>query len=327
MKKIKIFSLILLVGIGIVFFANSEKNYFKFSSILTAQISDVFNKNLEKNENLKTENQEKNNIESSMPEINAESAISVLLLNNGEKKILYQKNINERLSIASLTKLFTVDVFIENFDINQLVKISKKAVDQEGILGEYKEGEVFKAKDLIFSSLLESSNDAVYALAEKAGSVDYFVGFMNLKAKRLNLNDTYFINPTGLEENNNSLFNYSTANDLSKFVIYLIKNNPLILEIISKNNYDIFSANGNFHHKAINTNKFLESPYFFENFKLIGGKTGLEEKAGECLLLIFEDENNNYLINIVLNADNRFEESLKLFNKSKEEYNKIFKLE
>jgi len=244
-------------------------------------------------------------------DINAKSAILVLLDKNGKEKIIFQKNINDKLPIASLTKLMAIAVFIENFDINQSVRISYRAVNQKEFFGNYKAGEILKAKDLILSSIIESSNDAVYALAEKSGFVDYFVALMNLKAKEIGMENTYFYNPSGIEEDDSKNINISTAEDLSKLAIYFI-NNSSLLNIISKAESDIFLYNGKFHHKAITNNQFLKNPYIFNGFRIIGGKTGTEKIAGECLLLILENQNGDHLISVILNAQDRFQEARKI---------------
>lgn len=290
---------------GINVFAGKLENFLflqeisKNPQILTAQLSSKIT------EPVRIQNQENLDIQ-------AKSAISVLITPNGERKILFKKNIQERLPIASLTKLMAADVFLENFDINQPVKISKKAIAQPEDFGGFRAGEVFTARDLIYSSLIESSNDAIYALAEIVGE-EGFAGLMNLEAKYLGLENTYFVNPAGIEPDNpDDSLNFSTVEDLIKLATHLL-DKPIILEAISTAEFDINLYNGNFHHKAITTNKLLKSPYFFgDDLEIIGGKTGWDSQAGGCLLLILKDKKNNYLINVVLGTDDRFGEMEKL---------------
>ncbi len=305
----KIFLISLIISLpfwwGINVFAGKLENFLflqeisKNPQILTAQLSSKIT------EPVRIQNQDNLDIQ-------AKSAISVLITPNGERKILFKKNIQERLPIASLAKLMAADVVLENFDLDQPVKISKEAIAQKEDFGNFKSGEVFTVKDILYSSLIESSNDATYALVEKFGK-EGFVALMNLEAKYLGLNNTYFINPTGLDPDNpDELSNYSTAEDLVNLTIHIL-NKPLIKEIISTPEFNLYLANGKFHHKIITTNKLLEPPSSLNGWKIIGGKTGWEFEAGGCLLLILKDKRtNSYLINVILGADGRFEEMIKL---------------
>lgn len=245
-------------------------------------------------------------------QLEAKSAISVLL-NKNKEKILFEKEIDKKLPIASLVKLMTAKVVLENYDISQVVKISKEAVQEEGEFGELKIGEVFRIRDLFYPLLMESSNDVAFALSEVIGE-ESFIGLMNTEAEELELNNTYFVNPTGLDpENSEDIQNYSTSEDLVKLTKDLLKNQPLIWEILSTSEFDLYSPDGVFHHKLGNTNKLLESEDF--EWKIIGGKTGWTIQAQGCLLLVVRaPRGNGYLINIVLGSNDRFGEMEKLVN-------------
>ena len=247
-------------------------------------------------------------------EINARAAISVFTNNNFEnQKILFQKNGNGILPIASLAKLMTAYVVLENYDIDQTIDISEKAVFQSEDFGNFKITESFKIKDLLYSLLMESSNDAAYALTEIIGE-DAFAVLMNLEAKNILGKDnqnTIFGNAAGLDpKKNGNQFNFSTAEDLAKITVHLLKKQPFIWEILSQQDFDLYSSDGVFHHKIISTNELLgKIP------GIIGGKTGETQQAGGCLILILKPKNNQgFLINVLLGSDDRFGEMEKLID-------------
>ena len=269
--------------------------------IFTAQL------NLEKKlENLKpVRNREIGDLE-----IGAKSAISVLINNEGNPRILFEKGGDKRLPIASLTKLMTVSVVLENYDLTEKVEISKEAVLQESEFGNLKIGEEFFVKDLLYPLLMESSNDAAYALSETIGEEE-FVDLMNIKAANLGLENTFFLNPTGLDPDNLSdLTNYSTAKDLVKLTNYLLKNQPLIWDILGTFEFDLYSSDGVLHHRLKNTNELLK-----EGANIIGGKTGWTPQAQGCLLLVYgTPQNRGKIINVILGSEDRFGEMKKLIN-------------
>lgn len=235
-------------------------------------------------------------------EISSEAAICVEVNELGQEKILCKKNNDKKLSIASLTKLMTALVVLENYDLSQNVKISQEAVAREGEQGSLKALDALSIGNLLYIMLIESSNDAAYALAEIMG-FDEFVETMNLKAKDLGLNNTFFVEPSGLDSKN-----YSTVDDLVKLTKYLLKNHSLIWEILSIEKATIFNSDGVLHHEALNTNELLgKIP------GIIGGKTGYTKIANGCFILVLESpKKGNQLIYIILGSENRFEEMKKL---------------
>ncbi len=243
--------------------------------------------------------------------LEAEAAISIFLDSSGKKKILFAKEPEKRLPIASLSKLMTAIIILENDDLSQEITISKEAVDQESELGNLKIGEKFFVKDLLYLLLMESSNDAAYALAEVQG-IEEFVKLMNLKAAELQLNNTHFANPTGLD--GNQAINYSTTQDLVKLTEYLLQK-PVIWKIISTPTARLYSSDGVFHHQILNTNEFLGSRLVSWKNQIIGGKTGWTPRAKGCLLLVLKSPiKNGYLINVILGSADRFGEMEKMVN-------------
>jgi len=294
----------------VFYWAEISKN----PQLLTAQISSDF-------EIKKLRSVRKKSI--TEPEIEAKSAISLLLKNDGKEVILFEKEKDKKLPIASLTKLMSADIVLSNYNLFDQVTITKKAIDAPENFGNFKEGEVFFVKDLLTSVLIESSNDAMTALAELTGE-EVFVNLMNSKAKELNLENTYFYNSSGIDpDNDNNLTNYSTAYDLAKLAVYLLKENPEVFKISASAEADIYLVDGSFHHKAKNTNEFLTGKRDgVSKEEIIGSKTGWTPLAQGCLLLIIKaPENEGSVINVILGSDNnRFLEMEKLINWLKESY-------
>ncbi|MFC1663929.1 D-alanyl-D-alanine carboxypeptidase family protein [Patescibacteria group bacterium] len=239
-------------------------------------------------------------------EIEAESAISVFSIDSNSK-ILFEKNIQKKLPIASLTKLMTAYVVLENYNLSQKTEISKEAVAKEEEFGNLKVGEVFTIKGLLYPLLMESSNDAAYALAELI-SEPAFVDLMNLEAEKMSLENTHFANSTGLDPDDpTDPQNYSSNEDLVKLTKYLFEK-PLIWEILSASEFDLYLPDGVFHHTVLSTNEFLG-----ELDQVVGGKTGYTPEAKGCFLLVLKaPKNQGLLINVILGSGNRFGEMKKL---------------
>jgi len=243
------------------------------------------------------------------PQILAESAISVEIDENGGEYVIFRKEEGRKMSIASLTKLMTAVIASEFYDLSLRTEISKKAVSQPEETGQLKIGEILTVRDLLYIMLIESSNDAAFSLAEIIG-IEGFTSLMNLKAKDIGMKGTFFFNPTGLDsERGGEAYNFSTAEDLVALAKYIL-NKPLILEILSKKEYPLYLENGVLHHTLYNTNELLgEIP------GIIGGKTGFTERAGGCLILIMQGKKPaNYLINVVLNSPDRFQDMKNLID-------------
>ncbi len=240
------------------------------------------------------------------PEIDALASISVRINPLGKSKILFSANSDKKLPIASITKLMTALVILENpkyFDFSSIVTVSKEAASQAKTsnYGNLQEGEQYTFEKLIELMLVYSSNHAAFALAETIG-VDNFVLKMNEKALELSMENTRFFNPTGLDSDN---LNYSTTNDLIILNKYLLKNQPEIFNLTAEPHESFFVENG------------ISLLYLPEGSFLIGGKTGYTIAAGGCMDYIFEDQNGNVFMNIILgtnDAEIRIIEMQKIIN-------------
>jgi D-alanyl-D-alanine carboxypeptidase len=245
-----------------------------------------------------------------LPELTAKASLSYDLTTDS---LLYEKNSKMRLPMASLTKIMTAIVAIENFDLSKEITINKKEAEiGENTMG-LSEGETAAVEDLLYGLILHSGNDASEALAR--GSVfgrDNFVYLMNKKAEELGLTDTRFTNPSGLEGDGNQ---YSTAYDLLVITKYALAN-PEFAKIVSTPIHEIPYSDK---HKAFylyNETNLLTS---YPGVK--GVKTGYTYEAGLCLVTYLEYEGHK-IIAILLNAQNRREEMKGLLDYSLKSLNK-----
>jgi D-alanyl-D-alanine carboxypeptidase (penicillin-binding protein 5/6) len=140
-----------------------------------------------------------------------------------------------------------------------------------------------------------------------------FVELMNLEAKNLGLENTYFVNPSGLDPDDpQGPINYSTTQDLSKLAAFLVETKPKIMEISRLRQYNLYTADGVFHHKVISTDELLGDSADLRT-GVIGGKTGHTSQAEGCLLLIVETpDSQGKIINVILGSQDRFGEMKKL---------------
>lgn len=232
-------------------------------------------------------------------EIEAIAAISVKISPNDRQTILLDKNMEKPLPVASLSKLMTALIAVENpadFNFSKIITISKEAADQGNApkYGNLTAGEKYTLEKLMELMLVYSSNDAAFALSEIIGT-DAFVERMNKKARNLGMDYTYFLNPTGLDPKNKSHpapneLNYSTGQDLLKLTDYILKNQPTVFEL-TKGGYNVPIENG------------LSNLKLNEGQEVIGAKTGFTKNAKGNILFIFQDAKKNIFVNIILGAE------------------------
>lgn len=218
-------------------------------------------------------------------------------------KTLYAFNVNERVYPASLTKVMTSLVTLENANLDDVVTVGDVTIKEDGVqkFG-LKTGDKITVRDLLYIDLVYSGNDASLALASHiAGSEADFVELMNEKAKELGATKTNFVNSHGLSNDNH----YTTAYDL-----YLIFNAAIKYDefktIINTASYDVTYTNANDEMvtKTIkSTNKFLSGGYASPNSAvIIGGKTGSTNAAGKCLILYSNNGAGDPFISVVMGA-------------------------
>ncbi|MCL5094306.1 MAG: D-alanyl-D-alanine carboxypeptidase [Patescibacteria group bacterium] len=145
-------------------------------------------------------------------------------------QILYTKNPDFKGPTASISKIMTAVIVLENANLNKEITVSKNAASQIPNSMDLKEGEKLKAEDLMYGMMMLSANDASFALAEGTLGYDNFVKAMNDKAKWLELKNTNFTNPAGLDDSNHK----SSAYDLGVITRYAIKKYPQILKYMGQ---------------------------------------------------------------------------------------------
>lgn len=225
---------------------------------------------------------------------------SAILYNMDDDIILYEKNSEERTSIASLTKIMTCIVAIENID-NLDQKIILKSDVFTGLaeagasVAGFRVGENVTFRDLLMGALLPSGADATRALALNiSGSESEFVNLMNNKAIELGLKNTHFENTTGLESSNH----YSTVKDISIILKYALKNQTF-KDMYTTREYTT-TSNLTFY----STLKKISNNYSFDVSNILGSKTGYTDEAGLCMSSIANYNDVNYLL-VTAGADYR----------------------
>lgn len=222
-------------------------------------------------------------------------------------KVIYQKNTKEKLPMASLTKIMTSVIALENQKKDNKYKVTKKDLVGEDSMG-LSQGEILSLKELLYGLILNSGNDAAETLANNfPGGRSKFITAMNDKAKALGLTDTNFTNPTGLSGSGKQ---YTTSYDLLVITRYAVINFPLFNKVISTFNYNIPQTKT---HKAFyleNETNLLTS---YPGVK--GVKTGYTPEAGLCLVT-YLDYGGHKIIGILLGSDNRRREMKGLLNYS-----------
>lgn len=241
----------------------------------------------------------------------APSAKSAILVDNLSGKVLYEKNADEKLAPASMTKLASMLIVMEAIDNGNLkledkVTISEEAANMGGSQVFLQAGEVYTVHDLLKSVAIASGNDAVVALAEKVGgSVSGFVDMINKRLKKLGATNTNFVNPHGLDAEGH----YSTARDMSIIARELLRHEK-ILEYTSIYE-EYLEKNDGSRIWLVNTNRLVR---FYDGVD--GLKTGFTKTAGYCLTATAK-KNNFRLISVVMGEDtteNRSSDTVKMLN-------------
>ncbi len=290
-----------------------------FSSAIVGQITEFAQKALPPNES-QNANAQAAAVISSKPSVEKKienvtvTAKAAYVFDMQTGQVLYAKNADEVLPLASVTKLMTALLANEILSEKSTVGVTYNAIAQEGdsgLLG----GERFTRQTLSDMTLMTSSNDGAYALAEAAGgelagSIDAgtFIEAMNIRADQLELNSLKFYNPTGLDLSENQAGAFGSAKDIAHLMSYIVSNYPEILVETKESSTRFYNQNGDFHN-AQNTNGVVNRIP-----GLIGSKTGYTTLAGGNLVIAFDVGLNHPIVVVVLDSsrDGRFEDVLKL---------------
>jgi len=230
------------------------------------------------------------------------AAVAAFLMDPVTADVLYEKNADQALPMASTTKIMTAIVVMENASLSDRVTISDNAsgVGESSVWLE--EGETLSVEQLLYALLVQSANDAAVSLAEfVGGSEDTFVEMMNHKAAELGAVNTHFANPHGLDQEGH----YSTARDLAVIAAYAMRD-PLFRKIVITDGYQLPWPGHPWNRVLENHNRLLEMyPY------ATGIKTGYTFSAGRCLVASASKEGRE-LISVILNSDDYWNETIKL---------------
>ncbi|MGI6584354.1 MAG: D-alanyl-D-alanine carboxypeptidase family protein [Lutisporaceae bacterium] len=241
------------------------------------------------------------------------SARAAVIMDVNSNRVLYSKNMHEKLPMASTTKIMTTLVAIESGKLDEKVTVSKRASHMEGSSIYLREGEKHTVSDLLYAIMLRSGNDSAVAVAEHiGGSVEGFAEMMNKKAREIGANNTRFANPHGLDAEGH----YTTAYDLALITSYALKN-PIFSRIVSSKKKIIEGPpDENWDRVMINKNKML--------WQFGGGdgvKTGFTKKAGRCLVSSATREGLQ-LVCVVLNCGPMWNDSSSLLEYAFKNYSK-----
>ena len=244
------------------------------------------------------------------------SARSAILMDMDSNRILYEKNIHEKRSVASISKIMTAVVAIESGKLDDKVIIGDEIKKAYGSGIYIQVGEEMTLRDLLYGLMLRSGNDAALAIANYVGgSVDNFVEMMNSKAKDLKMRNTTFNNPSGLDQEEG---NYSTAYDMALLASYAMKLDDY--KTITGTKKYTLSTNKNTY-SWINKNKLL-SLYKYTT----GGKTGFTEIAKRTLVSTATKDSTNLVV-VTLNDGNDWQDHQNLFEYGFNNYTNLKLLE
>ncbi len=227
---------------------------------------------------------------------------AAILVESSTGKILYEKNAYEKMYPASTTKVMTAILILENCDLNEMATVSHNAIyslPSGYVNANLQKGEEISVKDLMYALMVKSANDAAIVLAEHLdGSVEGFADRMNTKAAELGCQNTHFVNPNGIHNENH----YSTAYDLYLMASYAMKNETF-RKYVSTASYTLPSTNlyPATDRVCVTTNDMIrpKSKYYDEN--VIGVKTGYTAEAKNCLIAASQKDGTE-LISVILHS-------------------------
>lgn len=226
------------------------------------------------------------------------SAKSAILICGDTFEVVYQKNANTKLSMASTTKIMTGLIICETQNLNDTIVVTADMLNVEGTSMGLKAGDVLTYRDLLYGLMLSSGNDAANVAAISIGkSFEKFADMMNQKAKELGLRNTNFVTPSGLDSDEH----YTTAYDLACLTRYALENEDFA-KAVSTHTADITYGNPPVTRTITNHNKLLK-----RIDGVVGVKTGFTKKSGRCLVSAYKKD-GRYLIAVTLNAPNDWQD-------------------
>jgi len=228
------------------------------------------------------------------PNLTAKAAI---VYDMQTSRYLYEQDVQKQLPIASLTKIMSAVIVLEKMNPDEIATIPKQAVRVDELEQDLFIGERIRVDNLMTMMLIESSNDAAYALAAHAQAKGFdMISAMNLKARDLGMRNTRFLDAAGLNDNG-----HSTAEDLAKLVYYALRYKE-IWTLLQEKEMTVTSEDGKITHTVLNTNQLLGT---IPNIS--GGKTGYTDTALGCMILIVDiPGHKDKIISVILGSQDRF---------------------
>ena len=219
-------------------------------------------------------------------------AQAAVLLDGDTSRILYGKNENIQMAMASTTKIMTCLIALENARMDEIVEISDYAASMPDVQLNARNGDTFYMEDLLYALMLESHNDVAVAIAEHiGGSEEKFASMMNRRAKELGCVQTNFVTANGLDAEGHC----TTAEELARITVEAIKNEKFI-EIINTSDHSFSNIEKTRNYHVHNKNVFLD---LMEG--AFGVKTGFTNNAGYCFVGALK-QNEKTLISVVLGS-------------------------
>lgn len=224
-------------------------------------------------------------------------AQAAVLMDADSGRVLYGKNAEDILPMASTTKIMTCILALEYGNPEEIVEVSAYATSMPKVKLYVRQGEKYRLKDLLYSLMLESHNDSAVVIAEAVGgSVEGFTTMMNQKARDIGCYDTYFITPNGLDAvvNDSGKIHSTTASDLARIMAYCVTDSTVkeqFLEITRTLSYDFTDAEGKRSFHCNNHNAFLGMMK-----EALSGKTGFTNNAGYCYVGAIESEGRIFTV-------------------------------
>lgn len=238
------------------------------------------------------------------------TAKSAIVMERSSNRVLYSKNENAHLPMASTTKIVTAYTVINHCNLDDMVTIPREACGVEGSSIYLREGEHLTVRELLYGLMLRSGNDAAVALAiHTSGSISQFAELMNETARSLGCNDSHFVNPHGLHDDEH----YTSARDLAVITCNALENADF-QQIVSTKTFRIANEGYEYDRVLVNKNKLLSN---FENAD--GVKTGYTKKAGRCFVGS-ATRNGMQVVVVVLNCGPMFEETSSMLDEAFENY-------
>lgn len=248
-------------------------------------------------------------------------AQAAVLMDADSGRVLYSKNGDAKLPMASTTKIMTCIVALEMGNLDDVYEATSYAASMPKVHLGVQAGEQYRLKDLLYALMLESFNDSAVVIAEGlAGSVDAFAELMNQKAWDLGCMDTYFITPNGLDAADDNGIHSTTAQDLATIMSYCIQNEEF-LEITRTQSYSFTDVSGKRSFTCNNHNSFLS---MMEG--ALSGKTGFTNNAGYCYVGSLRRDGKTYVVALLAcgwpnNKSYKWSDTKKLMNYGLSDYN------